>query len=56
MRRGTYVLPLGKSPPTSALAEKSTKCLSILHSMWVGTFAGDGRCGTFVGLYFLELM
>ena len=49
MRRGKAVFPLCKSLPTSALEVKATKCLSILHSVWIGTFAGGRGCGYFVG-------
>ena len=45
----TAVCPLWNSPPTSALAADATTCLSILHSVWVGPFAGGGRFGDFFG-------
>ena len=50
MHRGTNVCPLWNSPPTSALAADDTTCLSILHSVWIGTFSGGGRFGAFFGL------
>ena len=53
--RGTAVCPLWKSPPTSALAADATKCLGILHSMWIGPFAGGGRFGYFFGSVGSEL-
>ena len=38
--RGTDVFPLWNSPLTSALAADATTCLKILHSVWIGPFAG----------------
>ena len=49
MRRGTSVLPLWKSPLTSTSTAGATTCLRILHSVWIGTFAGGGRFGDFPG-------
>ena len=40
---GTAVCPLWNSPPTSASDADTTTCLSILHSVWIGPFSGDGR-------------
>ena len=45
--RGAAVCPLWNSPPTSASAVDATTCLRIMHSMWIGTFAGDGRLEIF---------
>ena len=45
MCRGTYVCPLWKSIPAYALAEEATTCISIMHSVWIGQFSGDGRFG-----------
>ena len=53
---GTAVCPLWNSPPTSALAADATTCLRILHSVWIGPFAGGGRFGDFSGLVGSELM
>ena len=47
MRRGTAVLLLWNSPLTSTLAAYTTAYLSILHSVWIGPFAGGGRFGFF---------
>ena len=47
--RGTVVCPLWNSPPTSASAADATTCLRILHSVWIGPFAGGGRFGDFSG-------
>ena len=47
--RGTNVFPLCNSPPTSASAADATTCLRILHSVWIGPFAGGGRFGNFSG-------
>ena len=49
--RGTAVFPLCNSPLTSALASDATKCLRILHSMWIGPFASGGRFGDFSSLF-----
>ena len=53
--RGTAVCPLCSSPPTSASAADSTMFLRILHSVWIGPFAGGGRFGVFFGLFGSEL-
>ena len=53
--RGTAVCPLWNSPMTSALAADATTCLRILHSMWIGPFAGGGRFGDFFGSVGSEL-
>ena len=53
--RGTTVYPLRKSPLTCALAADATTCLRILHSMWIGPFAGGGRFGYFSRLVGSEL-
>ena len=45
--RGTAVYSLGNSPLTSASAADATTCLSILHSLRIGPFAGGGRFGDF---------
>ena len=45
--RGTTVCPLWNSPPTSASAADATTCLRILHSVWIGPFAGGRRFGDF---------
>ena len=47
MRRGTDVFPLWKSALTSASAADATMCFRVLHSMWIGLFAGGGRFGDF---------
>ena len=49
MPRGTAVCPLWNSPLTSASAADATKSLRILHFIWIGPFAGDGRFGDFYG-------
>ena len=54
MRRGIAFIPFWKSPPSSALALKSITCLSILHSLWIGTFDGGGRFGYFAGFFGIE--
>ena len=46
---GTAVFPLWNNPPTSSLDADATTCLSILHYVWIGTFAGGGRFGDFFG-------
>ena len=53
--RGTTVCPFWNSPLTSALAADATTCLRILHSVWIGTFSGDGRFGNFFGSVGSEL-
>ena len=53
--RGADVCPLWNSPPTPALATDATICLSILHSVWIGTFSGGGRFGDFFRSVFSEL-
>ena len=50
MRRGTNVCPLWNSPPTSDLVADATTCMRILHSMWIGKFAGGRRFQAFSGL------
>ena len=55
MCRGTAVCTLWNSLPTSALDVDSTKCLGILHSVWIGPFYGDGRFGAFLGSVGSEL-
>ena len=45
--RGNDVFPLWNIPPTSDSAADATTCLSILHSVWIGPFAGGGRFGDF---------
>ena len=49
IRKGTAVLPLWNIIPTSASAAEATTCLRILHSVWIGPFAGGGRFGYFFG-------
>ena len=46
---GTAVCLLWNSPPTYALALDATTCLRILHSAWIGPFAGGRRFGNFSG-------
>ena len=53
--RGTAVCPFCNSPPTSASAADATTFLRILHSVWIGTFAGGGRFGDFFGSVGSEL-
>ena len=48
--RGAAVCPLWNIPPTSASAADDTTCLRILHSVWMGPFAGGGRFGNIFGL------
>ena len=45
--RGTAICPLWNSPPASALAAEATTYLRILHSVWIGPFAGRRRFGDF---------
>ena len=45
--KGTAVYPIWSSPPTSASAADATTCLRILHSVWIGPFAGGRRFGDF---------
>ena len=45
--RGNAVRPLCNSTPTSDSAADATTCLRILHSVWIGPFAGGGRFGDF---------
>ena len=45
--RGTAVCLLCNSPLTYASAADATTCLRILHSVWIGPFAGGGRFGDF---------
>ena len=45
--RVNAVCPLWNSPQTSTSAADATTCLRILYSMWIGPFAGGGRCGDF---------
>ena len=45
---GTNVCPLWNSPTTSDSTADATTCLSILHSVWIGSFAGGGRFGDFL--------
>ena len=52
---GTAVCPLWNSPPTSDLAADATTCLRILHSVWIGSFAGGGRFGDVFGSVGSEL-
>ena len=47
--RGASVCLLWNSPLTYALSADATTCLRILHSVWIGTFAGGGRFGDFFG-------
>ena len=47
--------PLWNSPLTSDLAADATTCLRILHSVWIGSFAGGGKFGYFFGLVGSEL-
>ena len=47
MRRGESVYPLWNSPLTSASAADATMCFRILHSVWIGPFAGGGGFGDF---------
>ena len=53
--RSTAVCPLWNIPPTSPSAADATTCLMILHSVWIGPFAGGGRFGDFSGLVVSEL-
>ena len=53
--RGTAVCPLWNSPLTSASTADATTCLRILHSVWIGPFAGGGRFGDFFGWVGSEL-
>ena len=53
--RGTAVCPLWNSPTTSASDADATKCLRILHSVWIGPFAGGGKFGDFFGSVGSEL-
>ena len=53
--RGTAVCPLWNNPLTSDLAEDATICLMILHSVWIGPFAGGRRFGDCFGLVGSEL-
>ena len=46
LRRNNFC-PLWNIPPTSASAADATTCLRILHSVWIGPFAGGGRFGDF---------
>ena len=46
---GIDVLPLWNSPLISALDTDATTCLRILHSMWIGPFAGGGSFGKKLG-------
>ena len=52
---GTAVCPLWNSPLTSAFSADATTCLMILHSVWIGPFAGGRRFGYFFGLVGSEL-
>ena len=49
MRRGTAFFPLCNSPLTSDLTVDATTCFRIVHSIWIGSFAGGRRFGAFVG-------
>ena len=49
IHRGTAVLQLWNSPPTSSLAVDATVCYRIIHPTWIGPFAGGGRFGDFFG-------
>ena len=53
--RGTAVYPLWNSPLTSDSSADATTCLRILHSVWMGPFAGGGRFGDFFGSVGSEL-
>ena len=53
--RGTTVCPLCNSPPAYASATDATTCLRIMHSVWIGQFAGGGRFGDFFGSVGSEL-
>ena len=53
--RVTAVCPLWNSPPTSASAADATTCLRIMHYVWIGPFAVDGRFGYFFGSVGSEL-
>ena len=55
MCRGTAACPLWNIPLTSTFAAYSTTCLSILHSVWIGQFAGGGSFGNFFGSVGSEL-
>ena len=46
-QKGKYVLPLSNFPLTSDLAADATTCFRILHSVWIGPFAGGRRFGDF---------
>ena len=49
MWRGTDVFPMWNSPPASDSAADAITCFMILHSVWIGTFAGGRRFGYFSG-------
>ena len=53
--RGTAVFPLWNSPPDFALSANVITCLRILHSVWIGPFAGGGGFGYFSRLVGSEL-
>ena len=55
MRRGTSVLPLRKSHPTSDSDADATTCFSILHSVWIRPFYDGGRFRAFSGSVGSEL-
>ena len=43
----TAVCPFWNNTPTSSSAADATTCLRILHSVWIGSFAGGGSFGDF---------
>ena len=49
MHRVAAFYPFWNSPPTSTLAADSNMCLSMIHSVWIGTFSGGMRFGAFSG-------
>ena len=55
MRRVTAALPFWNNPPNSDLASDANTCLRILHSVWIGTFAGGGRFGDCSGSVGIDL-
>ena len=55
IRRGIDVFPLWKSLPNSDSAAEATMCISIMHYVWIGPFAGGGRFRSFEGSSSREL-
>ena len=56
MRRGIAVCPFWSIPPNPASAADATTCLRILHSVWIGPFAGGERFEAYYGLVGSDLM